>query len=531
MTQDASVPADQPHYGTWQAATHWVPPPPAVPFVEPIPDRTAARAIVAATAAGILAQLLFVHQAPGINFLLWAAVVMGAAYTLRRPDARLDRYDLWLPPAALAFASFILLREDAGLFAFDFLATASLTVASAVAIGGQPVSRRAPARIVELGAAAIAVFFGGAIRTANGLRPLAAAVPSSGHDTSARLFRGLLIAFPLVLGFVLLFAAADGVFQSMFRRLLDVRLDTFDLVGRAVFAFAAAWLFAGTMAAAWLSRTRFPVASATDQAEKRTTSKLGTVETLVVLVALDAIFALFVAVQAAYLFPGSDPLGVSGMSYADYARRGFFELVIVAVLSAIVILALDAFVERKTWAYKAASVALTALTGFVLVSAAVRLMLYQQAYGWTELRFYVLAAIILLAGGVVATVALLLRGRVSILPKFMLGAGLAVALTCNVMGPQSFVTSQNLERVINPQLVPEGGYSGLDTWYLGSLGSDSIPVVVANLDRLPAADADQLRRALGFQARELREASIELGWPSWNLSRLRALEALTAAGF
>ena len=356
-------------------------------------------------------------------------------------------------------------------------------------------------------------------------------MPSSGHDTSARVVRGLLIAVPLVLVFALLFAAADGVFQSIIRNLFDVRLNSPELFGRGAFAFAAAWLFAGTMAAVWLSRSRFSVVSAGTEGDERATAKLGTIETLVVLVAVDLVFAMFVVLQAAYLFPGIDPIGASGLTYAEYARRGFFELVVVAVLSAFVILGLDRFVEQKTPTYKAASVALAALTGFVLVSAAARLLLYQQVYGWTELRFYVLAAIVLLAVGVLATIVLLLKERVSILPKVILGAGLAVALACNAIGPQSFVTAQNVERIINPLLVPEGGYSGLDTSYLGSLGADSIPAVVANLDRLPAQEANYLRGALHFQARELREASTELGWPSWNLSRQRALEALTTAGF
>lgn len=531
MTQDASTPAYQSPIVASQPTSQGGPPSYGIPFVEAIPDRTAARGIISAAAAGILAQLLFVHQAPGVNFLFWAAVVLGAAFGLRRPDARLDRYDLWLLPAALVFASFIMLRDDKMLLAFDVLATASLTVASAVAIGGQPVSRRASSRIVTLGAASIAVFCGGAARIANGLRPLVAALPSTGNETSASVLRGLLLAVPLVLGFVLLFAAADAVFQSMFQRLFDFRLDTPELIGRMMFGVAAAWFFAGTMAAAWLSHSRFPVASASNAAEGRSTSTIGTIETLIVLVAVDAIVAVFVIVQAAYLFPQGDPLGVSGMTYAEYARRGFFELVLAAVLSGLVILGLDTFVERKTWAYRAASFVLAALTGLVLVSAAVRLMLYQQAYGWTELRFYVLAAIVLLAAGVIASIALLLRDRVSLLPKFIVGAGLSVAIACNVVGPQAFVTAQNLERVINPALVPESGYSGLDAWYLVSLDADSIPIVIAHLDRLPGEDGALLRSALKARGQELRDELAELGWPSWNYSRQRAVDALTSAGY
>ena len=52
-------------------------------------------------------------------------------------------------------------------------------------------------------------------------------------------------------------------------------------------------------------------------------------------------------------------------------------------------------------------------TAVVLVSALVRLRLYQDAYGWTELRFYVLTTILFLAFALVTTAVLLVRDRVA----------------------------------------------------------------------------------------------------------------------
>jgi hypothetical protein len=53
--------------------------------------------------------------------------------------------------------------------------------------------------------------------------------------------------------------------------------------------------------------------------------------------------------------------------------------------------------DRWSRDLRPAGLGLLVLTGGVLVSAMLRLRLYQDAYGWTELRFYVFAAIIWLA--------------------------------------------------------------------------------------------------------------------------------------
>ncbi len=63
------------------------------------------------------------------------------------------------------------------------------------------------------------------------------------------------------------------------------------------------------------------------------------VEVTIILGLLDVLFLGFVAVQGSYLF-GGDRLIASqaDLSYADYARRGFFQLVAVAGLSLPVLL-------------------------------------------------------------------------------------------------------------------------------------------------------------------------------------------------
>ena len=63
--------------------------------------------------------------------------------------------------------------------------------------------------------------------------------------------------------------------------------------------------------------------------------------------------ALFVGLQIAYLFGGLDTLVAAGMTYSDYARRGFFELVAAACLAGAVVVALETTVAAGRRPYLA----------------------------------------------------------------------------------------------------------------------------------------------------------------------------------
>ena len=162
----------------------------------------------------------------------------------------------------------------------------------------------------------------------------------------------------------------------------------------------------------------------------------------------------------------------------------------------------------------------------VLLSAFVRLRLYQDAYGWTELRFVVVAAILWLAVAL-GIAAWLVLARMTRWTLHALGILVLVTVgVMNVVGPQAFVTDRNLERAVNPAIVPDGGRTGLDAAYLATLGDEAVPGIVAAYPQLPidarrAVNAVPRRAPRGAQA----DPSVQ-GWPAWNLTRARARAAL-----
>ncbi len=197
--------------------------------------------------------------------------------------------------------------------------------------------------------------------------------------------------------------------------------------------------------------------------------------------------AVFVALQLAYLFGGQDTLAATGVPYAQYARSGFFELVWVAVLAGGLLTIVHAIAARRTSALVGAGLALVGLTAVILASAQLRLRIYQDAYGWTELRFYVLATIVWLAVGIGVTLVLLAQDRMRWLLHALAIAALVVLGGINVVGPSRLIAEENVARVLDPSLVPADGKSGLDVTCATRLGDDAIPALVRALPALERA--------------------------------------------
>ena len=252
---------------------------------------------------------------------------------------------------------------------------------------------------------------------------------------------------------------------------------------------------------------------------------LGLVEAVTIVVAVDVLFAMFVILQVAYLFGGLDTMAAGGITYANYARGGFFQLVAVTVLAGGLVASLHAVVERRTRAFVCSAVALAILNVVVLASAALRLALYQQAYGWTELRFYIDATIAWLGIGIVAATVLLIRDRMRWLPHAMTIAAVVVLLVVNVIGPVRLVADENVARLLDLGRVPPDGRRGLDVEYMLTLTDDAVPALVAALPAISGADRAAVESWLEDRRVELARPETT-SWPAWNLARAEARRAL-----
>jgi two-component system sensor histidine kinase BaeS len=506
-----------------------------------VDPRTARRAAATALLVGIGADILFDRTGLGINVPLATVAALAVVTWFGKRHRRADPIDLWLPAAALAASLGPVLRTDPTVIPLDLFLVAAGVTAWGVAASGVPVTRRSAAALALLGA------FAGTVTVV----ALAWLVVRSGADgyfsrgvgqlgRLAPVVRGGLIAVPVLAGFSLLLASADAVFGRALDEAFNLPVDLGEAVDRGFFSVIAAGLIAGPIALAagassvlprlGLAPEREPAlsAAANHPAAAGATStppRIGATEALVVVFAVDLLFAAFAFVQVVYLFGGVDTLAVVGMTYSDYARQGYFQLVGVVALAGLLLLGAHEVVGRTRW-FLVSALALLVLTAVILGSAAFRLALYQGAYGWTELRFFVAASIGWLGLCVGLAVSLLLLDRMRWLPHAVAMSAVAVTLAITLMGPQAFITHENLARVAEPGRVAPGGYAGFDADYVLSLGDDAIPDLVAALAYLPPADRAAVLGRLRIRQQDLGFDAATKGPLAWNLARERARAAL-----
>ncbi len=303
------------------------------------------------------------------------------------------------------------------------------------------------------------------------------------------LLRGLALALPVLLVFTFLLSSADLIFADYVEELFS--LDIFDHVAewvwRGMIIVLLSVLLAGGLALALTRRAEDEEQSELERGLAKLPGyfSIGFIETTTVLVLVNMLFAAFVGIQFTYLFGGAANVTEAGYTFADYARRGFFELLTVAILTMLLILGLNWLSRRENKGqirlFNGLGSVLVSLVLVMLVSAWRRMALYEAAFGYTELRLIVYVCMAWLALTLVWFL-LTLWVRPD---RFAIGALLAVmgfVATLNLINPDAFIARQNLDRYART--------GDLDVAYLTSLSDDAVPQLVRGLN-LAVGDAEE----------------------------------------
>jgi two-component system sensor histidine kinase BaeS len=310
--------------------------------------------------------------------------------------------------------------------------------------------------------------------------------------------RGILLGGPVLVIVGLLLASADPIFRSWF--------DVPAILQHALFIAMGAWLVAGLARAA---------SAAQAVPAMRSSPMLGTLEASVVLGGLCCLYAAFVGAQFVGLSgAGHRILVTRGLTYAEYARAGFFNLLWCAAITLVVLLGVRGCSGACNRLLIALSLLTIALTLGVVVVAIRRLALYEAAFGLTMLRLACLVAAVWI--GVVflmLAASVLAHGLLSRwFPAAMLISALVLIAAWGAVNPAAIVASTGIQRAEHGQQ--------LDVRQAASLGPDAAPALLAGLPELPAGQAAGLRAAV------CAEFPGAPAGTRFNLDRLRASDAV-----
>ena len=462
----------------------------------------------AAVALAVWADVLFYDAGAGLNVPLWVASVVATLVVVGRRVSRPVRVDRLVPLGlAVALASVFAFRDSEALIVFGTLGMLSQLFLGVALPANTGLRRISPVTC----AIALAA---GLVSLATALWRLAARVPAGrlGRFSGAEVWpvmRAMIIAAPLLLVFGALFFAADAVFAERVDQVFSFDVSTVAHHGRVLgfgLLFASAMLWAAVA-------VEGPADVAVSLPARYSMRRL---EVVIVLGSLAALFALFVVIQVRYLFGGEDAVQQSvDLTYAQYARRGFFELVTASLLLLPVLAGVE-WARQRTPEARRASLLLASVLGALLLvivaSAWQRLSMYVGAFGLTELRFYAattLPWLVVTLGWFFVSVA---RNRLS---EFLAGAMLLAAaslLVQYVIAPDAFIARTNVARAA------EG--KPFDALYAASLSADAVPTLLAHVDDVPPAECPAF--VMGVR----RHLERQEDWRAWNWSRVRAASML-----
>ncbi|WP_410810703.1 DUF4153 domain-containing protein [Micromonospora sp. 067-2] len=506
---------------SWPAAPALPGPPSLIERRWPGPSGSARPLVLAAlTAAAVVGAVTLTMVRPGLGWLVAAlaataalvtAAVQTAAATATTPQPTTVAL---APPAAVATASpgatgapgraaqvawaaatialvaVGTVRAAGWLFTLCLVA-AAVTGTLAVTGGRSPLGMLVAATLQP---AATVRALPWAVRGLRDTRPTGAGIGVGRILSSLAISAGLLTLFGL------LFASADAVFADLVTGLLP-DISPGGVVGWLV---RLVLIGAGLVGAAYLV-SRPPDLEGLRPGPSRPAHRL---EWTLPLVLLDTLFAAFVLVQLTVFFGGAGHvLRTAGLTYAQYARGGFWQLLAVTALTLLVIAVAARRAPKATRAdrllVRTLLGTLAALSLVVVASALYRMQVYADAYGATRLRLFVTTVELWLGLLFVLVGVAVVRLRAAWLPRLVVGTAVLALLGLALVNPDRLIADRNVDRYLRT--------GRLDVSYVSGLSADAVPA----LARLP----EPMRAcALGQIAAELPRDGL---WGA-NLGRQRA---------
>jgi len=324
---------------------------------------------------------------------------------------------------------------------------------------------------------------------------------------------GILISVPVLAIIIWLLSSADIVFKNLFVNIPVSKIIKHFLVVISVFIYTVCFLWS--------------LLKAFDEREKSTYERIkwklffDPVILLTILVLINVIYAVFSVIQFAYLFGGSSFVLPSSYTYAEYARRGFFELVVVSIINFGILLFGIVFVKKENkkifTAIRAFLTLLVVFTFVLLASAFYRMLVYEQAYGFTYLRVFVQTFMIMLFFLSIVNIIYIWYSKIPIIKSYFI-ISLAVYIIINFANVDVIIAKNNINRYY------ETGQIDMD--YLKGLSYDAVPEMQKLLVSVKDSSEPYEKQIAEDIIEDFEEKKIKLedqkSWQSFNISRYEA---------
>ncbi|MEW8957185.1 DUF4153 domain-containing protein, partial [Clostridium sp.] len=288
---------------------------------------------------------------------------------------------------------------------------------------------------------------------------------SSSKDNSSsnidKIKKGLFISIPVIFILTLLLSSADSVFAFYLKNITKTfeHLDMFNISKFITLVLFSLYIFG------FIWSLRYKNLASNNMNVKKTFHPV-TIITISIVVTL--LYLIFTKVQFTYLYGGNHEFIPGGLSYAEYARQGFFQLIFIALINALGIVVIKvktmSITEKYNSILNSILSVITLLTFNMLFSAFYKMRLYIDAFAYTRLRVLVSIFLVFLAISLVMLLVYIWK-NFNIL-KFVVTLGLLFYMGINFFNIDKFIAEKNIE------IYSKGGNAGIE--YLTQLSYDAM---------------------------------------------------------
>jgi hypothetical protein len=335
------------------------------------------------------------------------------------------------------------------------------------------------------------------------------------YKVALKVLLGLLISLPILIVVVSLLISADQLFSEMMDNIPDYlgEWNAGEAIARIFLVLLAAFYIFSYV---WgLLHPKLEEAMSEYQGATRDQIGLDPIVALTFLIVMNIVYVLFTAVQFSYLFGSGELLLPDGTTYAEHARKGFGQLVIVTIINYSILLTVIHFVHGGHKLMNGVRMLLSLLIGctfVMLCSAFIRLSWYEQAYGYTYTRVLVHAFLIYLAVLLAITLVKIWRERMPLL-KYALIVSIIAYVAINYINIDRMIVNNNIHRYEATGVI--------DIDYLSGLSYDAVPdLVELSMQQNPPVGLEE-----GLERIEKRLEQ-DSSWTSFSLAKYKAFKSL-----
>ena len=328
-------------------------------------------------------------------------------------------------------------------------------------------------------------------------------------DNIKKVAISLLIVFAVVGVVILLLVSADSIFANIFENIGSIFnyiniSSTFSMIIRIALVIIAYFLFLS-----FILKLKQDYDKKTKEIKNSNNKYAFTIKLL--LIALNIVYLVFCFIQVESLFA---KINTAEFSYANYARTGFFQLMIVSLINFVVILLSNKFNENKEKSIKILNLFLGIFTVIIALSSMYRMYMYQIEFGLTYLRMFVYIILITELLTFIPIVIYIFNEKFD----FLKWSGIIwICIYC-------IINYMNIEKIIiNYNISNTNSDRTIDYEYISEIASeDSFGILEEKLEDNNISSSDRLE--ITRKVLNLGIDSKEIKWQEFNISKWRVRE-------